>query len=110
MEREENGMKKKKIGTICVQGGYVPENGEPRQLPIYQSTTWKYDSSDEMGQLFDLKKSGYFYTRLSNPTNDAVAKKICELEGGAAAILTSSGQAANLFSIINICAAGDHAA
>jgi len=108
MEREENGMKKKKIGTICVQGGYVPENGEPRQLPIYQSTTWKYDSSDEMGQLFDLKKSGYFYTRLSNPTNDAVAKKICELEGGAAAILTSSGQAANLFSIINICAAGDH--
>lgn len=101
-------MAARRPGTICVQGGYEPKNGEPRQLPIYQSTTWKYASSDEMGKLFDLEKEGYFYTRLSNPTNDAVAKKICELEGGVAAILTSSGQAANLFAVLNICSAGDH--
>ena len=82
-------------GTICVQGGWKPTKGEPRVLPIYQSTTFKYDTSEQMGRLFDLEDSGYFYTRLQNPTNDAVASKICELEGGAAAMLTSSGQAAN---------------
>ena len=81
-------------GTICVQGGWQPKKGEPRVLPIYQSTTFKYDTSDQMGRLFDLEDSGYFYTRLQNPTNDAVAQKICDLEGGAAAMLTSSGQAA----------------
>ena len=94
--------------TICVQGGYKPTNGEPRIVPIVQSTTFKYDSSEEMGQLFDLEKSGYFYTRLANPTNDAVAKKICELEGGVGAMLTSSGQAANFFAVFNICEAGGH--
>lgn len=94
--------------TICVQGGYEPKNGEPRVVPIVQSTTYKYESSQQMGDLFDLKDSGYFYTRLANPTNDAVARKICQLEGGVAAILTSSGQAANLFAIINIASAGDH--
>ncbi|MDO4576208.1 MAG: O-acetylhomoserine aminocarboxypropyltransferase/cysteine synthase [Planctomycetia bacterium] len=97
-----------KIATQCVQGGYTPKNGEPRQIPIIQSTTFKYDTSEDMGLLFDLKASGYFYTRLQNPTNDLVAAKICELEGGTAAVLTSSGQAANFFSIFNICSAGDH--
>ena len=96
------------IDTICVQGGYRPADGAPRQLPIYQSTTWKYDTSEHMGRLFDLEESGYFYTRLQNPTNDAVAAKICELEGGAAGMLTSSGQAANFFALFNICSAGDH--
>ena len=96
------------INTICVQGGYEPKNGEARVVPIVQSTTFKYESSQQMGDLFDLKDSGYFYTRLANPTNDAVARKICQLEGGVAAILTSSGQAANLFAIINIASAGDH--
>ncbi len=94
--------------TICVQGGYTPKNGEPRILPIIQSTTFKYDSSAEMGMLFDLEKSGYFYTRLANPTNDCVAAKICELEGGVGAMLTSSGQAANFFAVINIVEAGQH--
>ena len=94
--------------TICVQGGYTPGNGEPRQIPIVQSTTFKYDTSEEMGKLFDLEASGYFYTRLQNPTNDHVAAKIAELEGGTAAMLTSSGQAANFFALFNICGAGDH--
>ncbi|OUN47163.1 O-acetylhomoserine aminocarboxypropyltransferase [Collinsella sp. An7] len=96
------------IGTTCVQGGYRPGDGEPRQVPIYQSTTWKYDTSEHMGRLFDLEESGYFYTRLQNPTNDAVAAKIAELEGGTAAMLTSSGQAANFFAVFNIAGAGDH--
>ena len=96
------------MDTICVQGGWQPENGGPRQLPIIQSTTFKYSSSDAMGALFDLKAEGYFYTRLQNPTNDAVAAKICEMEGGAAAVLTSSGQAANFFAVFNIAQAGDH--
>lgn len=95
-------------GTKCIHEGWKPSEGEPRQLPIYQSTTFKYDSSDVMGQLFDLERDGYFYTRLQNPTNDAVAAKICELEGGVAAMLTSSGQAANFYAIFNICEAGDH--
>lgn len=95
-------------GTICVQGGWQPKKGEPRVLPIYQSTTFKYDTSDQMGRLFDLEDSGYFYTRLQNPTNDAVAQKICDLEGGAAVMLTSSGQAANFYAVFNICEAGDH--
>lgn len=95
-------------GTICVQGGWKPTKGEPRVLPIYQSTTFKYDTSEQMGRLFDLEDSGYFYTRLQNPTNDAVASKICELEGGAAAMLTSSGQAANFYAVFNICEAGSH--
>lgn len=94
--------------TICIQGGWKPKKGEPRVLPIYQSTTFKYDTTEEMGRLFDLEDSGYFYTRLANPTNDAVASKIAELEGGVAAILTSSGQAANFYAITNICEAGDH--
>lgn len=97
-----------KIDTNCVQGGYTPKNGEPRVLPIIQSTTYKYDSSVEMGQLFDLEREGYFYTRLQNPTNDAVAAKIAALEGGVGAILTSSGQAASFFSVFNIVNAGDH--
>jgi len=97
-----------KTSTICVQGGYTPSNGEPRQLPIIQSTTFKYDNTEEMAMLFDLKKEGYFYTRLQNPTNDAVAKKIAQLEGGVGAVLTSSGQAANFFAVFNICEAGDH--
>ena len=101
-------MSDKNIGTICVQGGYTPKNGEPRQIPIYQSTTFKYDTSEDMGKLFDLEASGYFYTRLQNPTNDYVAKKLCELEGGTAAMLTSSGQAANFYSIFNIANCGDH--
>lgn len=97
-----------RIETKCIQSGYTPKNGEPRVLPIYQSTTFKYENSDEMGQLFDLEKSGYFYTRLQNPTNDAVAAKICDMEGGYAAMLTSSGQAANFYAIMNIAEAGDH--
>ena len=96
------------INTICVQGGYEPKKGEPRVVPIVQSTTFKYETSQQMGDLFDLKDSGYFYTRLDNPTNDAVANKICQLEGGVAAILTSSGQAANFYAIFNIASAGDH--
>ena len=96
------------INTICVQGGYEPKNGEPRVVPIVQSTTFKYETSEQMGNLFDLKESGYFYSRLSNPTNDAVANKICQLEGGVAAILTSSGQAANFYAIFNIAGTGDH--
>ena len=94
--------------TICIQSGWQPKNGEPRILPIYQSTTFKYETSEQMGRLFDLEESGYFYTRLQNPTNDYVAAKICELEGGVAAMLTSSGQAANYYAIFNICEAGDH--
>lgn len=94
--------------TKCIQAGYVPGNGEPRQIPIIQSTTFKYDTSEEMGQLFDLEKSGYFYTRLQNPTNDYVAAKIAALEGGTAAMLTSSGQAANFYSVFNIASCGDH--
>ncbi len=101
-------MSEYKIATKCIHSGYTPKNGEPRQLPIYQSTTYKYDSSVEMGKLFDLEASGYFYTRLQNPTNDCVAAKIADLEGGVAAVLTSSGQAANFFAIFNICSAGDH--
>ena len=101
-------MAKKRIETTCVQGGYTPGNGEPRQIPIYQSTTFKYDTSEDMGKLFDLEASGYFYTRLQNPTNDLVAKKLCELEGGSAAMLTSSGQAANFYAVFNIANAGDH--
>ena len=97
-----------KIETICVQGGYTPANGEPRQVPIIQSTTFKYDTSEDMAKLFDLEASGYFYTRLQNPTNDYVAKKICEMEGGTAAMLTSSGQAASFFSVFNIAGQGDH--
>ena len=100
--------KKFKKGTVCVQGGWAPKNGEPRVLPIYQSTTFKYDSSEHMARLFDLEDAGYFYTRLQNPTNDAVAAKIAELEGGVAAMLTSSGQAANFYAVFNICEAGDH--
>ena len=96
------------IISICVQGGYTPGNGEPRQIPIVQSTTFKYDTSEDMGKLFDLEASGYFYTRLQNPTNDYVAAKIAELEGGTAAMLTSSGQAANFFALFNICECGDH--
>ena len=100
--------RKRSIDTICIQGGWEPENGEPRQLPIYQSTTFKYTTSEQMGRLFDLEESGYFYTRLANPTNDAVAAKICEMEGGVGAMLTSSGQAANFYAVLNICQAGDH--
>ncbi len=98
----------KRIETTCVQGGYTPKNGEPRQIPIIQSTTFKYDTSDDMAKLFDLEASGYFYTRLQNPTNDYVAAKIAELEGGCAGMLTSSGQAANFYSVFNIAGAGDH--
>ena len=97
-----------KMETKCVQGGYQPGNGEPRQIPIIQSTTFKYASSADMGKLFDLEATGYFYTRLQNPTNDSVAAKICDMEGGTAAMLTSSGQAANFFAIFNIASAGDH--
>ena len=100
--------KKQSLDTICIQGGWQPKNGEPRQLPIYQSTTFKYTTSEQMGRLFDLEENGYFYTRLANPTNDAVAAKICELEGGAGAMLTSSGQAANFYAVMNLCQAGDH--
>ncbi|MDO4867615.1 MAG: O-acetylhomoserine aminocarboxypropyltransferase/cysteine synthase [Clostridia bacterium] len=101
-------MEYKGLGTACVQGGYTPGNGEPRQIPIIQSTTFKYDTSEDMGKLFDLEASGYFYTRLQNPTNDYVAAKICALEGGTAAMLTSSGQAANFFALFNIASCGDH--
>ena len=94
--------------TTCVQGGWHPGDAEPRQVPIYQNTTWRYATGERMGRLFDLEESGYFYTRLANPTNDAVAAKICELEGGSAAMLTSSGQAANFFALFNICEAGSH--
>ena len=97
-----------KIETLCVQGGYTPGNGEPRQIPIVQSTTFRYETSEDMAKLFDLEASGYFYTRLQNPTNDTVAAKICALEGGTAAMLTSSGQAANFFAVFNIASAGDH--
>ena len=97
-----------KLNTKCVQGGYTPKNGEPRQIPIIQSTTFKYDTSEDMGKLFDLEASGYFYTRLQNPTNDFVAAKITELEGGTAGMLTSSGQAANFFALFNICETGSH--
>jgi len=99
---------KKRIETLCIQSGYTPKNGEPRQIPIIQSTTFKYDTSEDMGKLFDLEASGYFYTRLQNPTNDYVANKLCALEGGSAGMLTSSGQAANFFSIFNIATNGDH--
>ena len=105
--RRQN-MSEYKIETKCVQGGYTPGNGEPRQIPIIQSTTFKYASSADMGKLFDLEASGYFYTRLQNPTNDYVAAKICDMEGGTAAMLTSSGQAANFFAIFNIASCGDH--
>ena len=91
------------LETKCIHSGYTPSKGEPCALPVYQSTTYKYDTTDEMGQLFDLKADGYFYTRLQNPTNDAVAAKIADLEGGVAAILTSSGQAANFYAVFNIC-------
>ena len=101
-------MSQTRIETKCVQGGYRPENGQPRQIPIIQSTTFKYDTSEDMGKLFDLEASGYFYTRLQNPTNDHVAAKICELEGGTAAMLTSSGQAANFYAVFNIASCGDH--
>ena len=101
-------MSELKMGTKCVQGGYTPGNGEPRQVPIIQSTTFKYATSEDMGKLFDLEASGYFYTRLQNPTNDTVAAKIAELEGGSAAMLTSSGQAANFFAVFNIASCGDH--
>ncbi|MBQ8989202.1 MAG: O-acetylhomoserine aminocarboxypropyltransferase/cysteine synthase [Prevotella sp.] len=100
--------KKLRMASLCVQAGYKPKNGEPIELPIIQSTTFKYDDSDEMAQLFDLKKEGYFYTRLQNPTNDAVAAKIAALEGGVGCVLTSSGQAANFYAVFNICEAGDH--
>lgn len=100
--------KKMKPATLCVQAGWKPKNGDPRVLPIIQSTTFKYDNTEEMADLFDLKKEGYFYTRLQNPTNDAVASKIAALEGGVGAVLTSSGQAANFYAIFNICEAGDH--
>ena len=101
-------MKETGIGTKCVQAGYTPENGGPRQIPIIQSTTFKYDTSEAMGRLFDLEDAGYFYTRLQNPTNDYVAAKIAAMEGGTAGMLTSSGQAANFFALFNICEAGDH--
>ena len=101
-------MSNKSIGTVCVQGGYTPGSGEPRQIPIIQSTTFKYDTGEAMGKLFDLEASGYFYSRLQNPTSDAVAAKICALEGGSAAMLTSSGQAASFLAFFNICSAGDH--
>ena len=101
-------MSNYKINTKCVQGGYTPGNGEPRQIPIIQSTTFKYATSEDMGKLFDLEAEGYFYSRLQNPTNDFVAEKICAMEGGVAAMLTSSGQSANFYAIFNICEAGDH--
>ena len=97
-----------RIGTTCVQGGYSPNSGEPRQIPIVQSTTFKYDTSAQMGKLFDLEESGYFYSRLQNPTNDTVAARIAQLEGGTSAMLTSSGQAANFFALFNLAANGDH--
>lgn len=108
MTKVEGTMSDYKINTKCVQAGYTPGNGEPRQIPIVQSTTFKYATSEDMGKLFDLEASGYFYTRLQNPTNDYVAAKIAELEGGTAAMLTSSGQAANFFALFNICESGSH--
>ena len=101
-------MKKQNIETICIQGGYEPKNGQPRQLPIIQSTTYRYDTSADMGKLFDLESDGYMYSRLANPTCDMVAKKIAAMEGGSAAMLTSSGQAANFYAIFNIASCGDH--
>ena len=101
-------MSERRINTKCVQAGYTPGNGEPRQIPIIQSTTFKYATSEDMGKLFDLEASGYFYSRLQNPTCDAVAAKIAALEGGTAAMLTSSGQAANFFAVFNIASCGDH--
>lgn len=108
MGQTTHNMGKMKTATLCVQAGWQPKKGEPRALPIYQSTTFKYDNSEQMARLFDLEDSGYFYTRLQNPTNDAVAAKIAALEGGVAAILTSSGQAATFYAVFNICEAGDH--
>ena len=108
MQKEVSYMQNLDDQTVCVQSGWKPKKGEPRILPIYQSTTFKYDTSDQMADLFDLKADGYFYTRLQNPTNDFVAAKITELEGGVAGMLTSSGQAANFFAIFNICESGDH--
>lgn len=108
MYKKEEAMKDYTIGTKCVQAGYTPGNGEPRQIPIVQSTTFKYNTSEDMGRLFDLEAEGYFYTRLQNPTNDHVAAKIASMEGGSAAMLTSSGQAANFFAMFNICECGDH--
>ena len=96
------------LDTLCVQAGYTPASGEPRQIPIIQSTTFKYATSEDMGRLFDLEAEGYFYSRLQNPTNDMVAAKICALEGGTSAMLTGSGMAANFFALFNICQAGDH--
>ena len=101
-------MSEYRMGTKCVQAGYTPGNGEPRQVPIIQSTTFKYSTSEDMGKLFDLEADGYFYSRLQNPTNDIVAAKIAAMEGGSAAMLTSSGQAANMYAVLNICSAGDH--
>jgi O-acetylhomoserine (thiol)-lyase len=106
--RRTKKMSDYRIETKCIQSGYEPGNGEARVLPIYQSTTFRYTSSEQMGRLFDLEESGYFYTRLQNPTNDAVAAKICDLEGGYAGMLTSSGQAANFYAIMNIAEQGDH--
>lgn len=99
---------KKNLETLCVHGGYKPRKGEPQQMPIIQSTTFKYDTSEQMARLFDLQDSGYFYTRLANPSNDYVTKKIVALEGGTGGLLTSSGQAANFYAVFNICEAGDH--
>ena len=99
---------KKNLETICIHGGWKPRKGEPQQLPIYQSTTFRYETSDQMARLFDLKDEGYFYTRLANPTNDAVARKVAALEGGVGCVLTSSGQAASFYAVFNICEAGDH--
>ena len=101
-------MSEYRMGTKCVQAGYTPGNGEPRQVPIIQSTTFKYSTSEDMGKLFDLEADGYFYSRLQNPTNDIVAAKIAAMEGGSAAMLTSSGQAANFLAMFNICECGDH--
>lgn len=100
--------KKQSRDTICIQGRMAPKNGEPRVLPIYQSTTFKYETSEQMGRLFDLEENGYFYTRLANPSTMQWQDKICALEGGVAAMLTSSGQAANMYAVLNICSAGDH--
>lgn len=107
-EKQNMSKVKKSVGTLCVHGGYTPKKGEPRQMPIYQSTTFRYETSDQMGRLFDLEDNGYFYTRLANPTNDYVAARLAELEGGVAAMLTSSGQAANFFACFNICECGGH--
>ena len=108
MNYEVTPMDKLRTETLCIQAGYTPGNGEPRQIPIIQSTTFKYNTSEDMGKLFDLEAEGYFYSRLANPTCDAVAAKICALEGGSAAMLTSSGQAANFMAVFNIASCGDH--